>query len=136
MSDTELFHKSKPGAVHRLEVFTGTGRRRAWTAEQKAQIVGESYVGDETVSAVARRYGLTPQQLFAWRRQAIGKTEKIDAAFAPVIVDECGVAEVAPIAQAGRGAIEIAIGAATVRVAPGIDAASLQAVLRAVMAVT
>lgn len=31
--------------------------------------------------------------------------------------------------------IEIVIGAATVRVAPGIDAASLQAVLRAVKAV-
>jgi hypothetical protein len=34
------------------------------------------------------------------------------------------------------GAIEIVIGVATVRVAPGLDAASLQAVLRAVMAVT
>jgi hypothetical protein len=33
------------------------------------------------------------------------------------------------------GAIEIVIGVATVRVAPDIDAASLQAVLRAVMAV-
>jgi hypothetical protein len=31
--------------------------------------------------------------------------------------------------------IEIVIGAATVRVVPGIDAASLQAVLRAVIAV-
>jgi len=31
--------------------------------------------------------------------------------------------------------IEIVIGAATVRVAPGTDAANLQAVLRAVMAV-
>jgi hypothetical protein len=32
--------------------------------------------------------------------------------------------------------IEILIGRATVRVRPGVDAASLQAVLRAVMAVT
>lgn len=32
--------------------------------------------------------------------------------------------------------IEIVVGAATVRVASGIDVASLQAVLRAVMAVT
>jgi hypothetical protein len=35
----------------------------------------------------------------------------------------------------GSHVIEIVIGAITVRVAPGIDAASLQAVLRAVMAV-
>jgi transposase len=53
-----------------LEVFTGTGRRRTWTAEQKAQILSESYEGGEKVSAVARRHGLTPQQLFGWRRDA------------------------------------------------------------------
>ena len=70
MSDTELLHNSKAEPVHRLEVFTGTGRRRAWTAEQKAQIIAESYADGETVSALARRYGLTPQQLFGWRRQA------------------------------------------------------------------
>jgi transposase len=53
--------KSKAEPVRRLEVFTGTGRRRTWTAEQKAGIVAESYVGGETVSVVARRHGLTPQ---------------------------------------------------------------------------
>ena len=58
MSDTELLPKSKPEPVRRLEVFTGAGRRRTWTAEQKAQIVAESYEGGETVSAVARRHAL------------------------------------------------------------------------------
>jgi transposase len=62
MSDTELLPKSEP--VRRLEVFTGVGRRRAWTAEQKLRIVAESYANGETVSAVPRRHGLTPQQLF------------------------------------------------------------------------
>jgi hypothetical protein len=52
----------------RLEVFTGAGRRRAWTAEQKARVVAESYAGGESVSTVARRQGLTPRQLFGWRR--------------------------------------------------------------------
>src|SRR5260370_24397156 len=70
MSDTEPCPKAKPQAVRRLEVFTGTGRRRAWTAEQKARIIAESFEADETVSAVARRHGLTPQQLFGWRRAA------------------------------------------------------------------
>jgi hypothetical protein len=63
VSDTELLPKSKPEPVRRLEVFTGTGRRRAWSAEQKARMIAESYQSDETVSAIARRYGLTPQQL-------------------------------------------------------------------------
>jgi transposase len=57
MSDTELLPKSKAEPVRRLEVFTGGGRRRAWTAEQKAEIVAESYGGGETVSAVARHSG-------------------------------------------------------------------------------
>ena len=70
MSDTELLPKSKMEPARRLEVFTGAGRRRAWTAEQKAQIVAESYDSGETVSAVARRYGLTAQQVFGWRRKA------------------------------------------------------------------
>jgi transposase-like protein len=40
------------------------------TAEQKLRIVAESYGAGETVSAVARRHGMTPQQLFGWRRAA------------------------------------------------------------------
>ena len=60
MSDTELLPKSKVEPVRRLEVFTGSGRRRAWSAEQKGQIVAESYGSSETVSAVARRHGLDP----------------------------------------------------------------------------
>jgi len=70
MSDTELLPKSKAEreTARRVEVFTGAGRRRAWSAEQERQIVAESFESGDTVSAVARRYGLTPQQLFGWRR--------------------------------------------------------------------
>ena len=39
MSDTEFLLKSEP--PRRLEVFTGAGRRRSWTPEQKARIVAE-----------------------------------------------------------------------------------------------
>src|SRR3954451_2122618 len=48
----------------RLEVITGVGRRRRWTDEEKAWIVAESLGPASTVSAVARRYGLHPSQLF------------------------------------------------------------------------
>lgn len=136
MSDTELLHKSRPEPVHRLEVFTGTGRRRAWTAEQKAQIVAESYESGETVCAVARRHALTAQQLFGWRRTARRRADDGTAAFAPVVVEAAPQrASASQVRSDGSPVIEIVIGAATVRVAPGTDAASLQAVLRAVMAV-
>ncbi len=63
-------HKHMPEPVRRIEVFTGAGRRRNWSAEEKASIIAESYVEGETESSVARRHGLTAQQLFTWRRQA------------------------------------------------------------------
>ena len=131
MSDTELLPKSNAAAVRRLEVFTGAGRRRAWSADHKEMIVAESYSCGESISVIARRHGLTPQQLFAWRRSSRlrGKDDACRPAFAPVVVaDGAACSEAAPL-------IEIVIGAATVRVASGINAASLAAVLRAVKAV-
>jgi transposase len=131
MSDTVLLPKSKTEAVRRLEVFTGAGRRRVWSADQKDRIVAESYTCGESVSVVARRHGLTPQQLFAWRRNARhpGGDDAGGPAFAPVIVDSGAACDGAPL-------IEIVIGAATVRVAPRTDAATLAAVLRAIKVAT
>jgi transposase len=55
--------------VHRLEVFTGAGRRRSFSDEDKTRIVVELVTSGHPVSGVARRHGLSPQQLFGWRRQ-------------------------------------------------------------------
>jgi transposase len=55
--------------VHRLEVFTGAGRRRSFSDEDKARIIAEIVTSGDSVSGVARRHGLSPQQLFSWRRQ-------------------------------------------------------------------
>jgi transposase-like protein len=53
-------HMSKPraDAARRIEVFTGAGRRREWSAEQNAAILAESYAGTRSVCDVARRHGL------------------------------------------------------------------------------
>lgn len=142
MSDTKLLLKSntvsEPEPVRRVEVFTGTGRRRRWPGEQKALIVAETYEPGETVSAVARRHGLTPQQLFTWRREAQRvRAGESPVAFAPVVLERSRSRVAVPIAPSHSGsssAIEIVIGAATVRVPPGSDVATLQLVLRAVTA--
>ena len=68
MSISELMHR--PERARRLEVFTGVGRRRNWPTDEKAAIVAESYVLGKTVCGVARRHGLSPAQLFTWRRLA------------------------------------------------------------------
>ena len=135
--------KSKAEPVRRMEVFTGAGRRRAWSAEEKARIVAESYESGEPVSAVARRYALTPQQLFGWRRgtrrRDNGAADGGGSVFAPVIVEAAqGSSEttLAPARASGSPVIEIVIGAASVRVWRGVDAATLATVLGAVKAVT
>jgi transposase len=56
--------------VRPIELTTGIGRRRRWSREDKARIVVESLTGGVSVSEVARRHGLSPQQLFAWRHEA------------------------------------------------------------------
>jgi transposase len=143
MSDTELLLKSEP--VRRLEVFTGTGRRRRWSREQKAQVVAESYAGLESVSAVARRHGLTVQQLFTWRRaarqEAAAKAREPGLAFASVMIDDTQADRAAlqhstATALWQQAAIEIEIGGATVRVPPGADVGTLLAVLCTVKAVS
>ena len=52
----------------RIEVITGTARRRHWSTEQKLRIIEESFEPGETVSSVARRHGVAPNLLFRWRR--------------------------------------------------------------------
>jgi transposase len=57
-------------AVRRIELITGAARRRRWSSDEKARIVVESLRPGANISEVARRNGLSPQQLFAWRREA------------------------------------------------------------------
>ena len=55
---------------HKIEVLSGPERRRRWSTAEKLAIIQETYEADATVSLVARRHGIQPNQLFAWRRLA------------------------------------------------------------------
>jgi transposase len=141
-------HTLEPKAtgVRRLEVITGTGRRRRFSEDDKARIIEETLAPSAVISEVARRHGLSPQQLFTWRRQA--RRHRVDAnsdpapAFVPAIVD----ASTLERADSGRrrrrrgrpdhvcGIIEVEIDEVTVRIGRGADAKTVTAVLRAVKA--
>ena len=144
----------------RIELITGVGRRRRWSSDEKARILVESLKPGANISEVARRNGLSPQQLFGWRREVRepdpaaphpspagkrGRSKAIrggapgpDTApthFAPIVI----AAPVAPPALppppptgGSPGSIEIAIGDAVVRVRGQVDMVLLAAVLRAV----
>src|ERR671910_2615111 len=75
-----------PRAVRRLEVITGAGGRRRWSADEKARILEEAMAPGAVVSEVARRNGMSPQHLFTWRRQARREADAPPLAFTPVVV--------------------------------------------------
>jgi transposase len=87
-----LDHTLKPGptAVRRLEVITGTRRRRQFSEDFKAGIVEETLVPGAVVSEIARRNGLTPQQVFTWRRQA-RRPAASETESAEVCAGSCGI---------------------------------------------
>ena len=74
-------------AVRRIEVITGAGGRRRWSVDDKARIVEETLERGASVSVVARRHGLTPQQVFAWRREARQRSEDAEPRFIPAMVE-------------------------------------------------
>jgi transposase len=130
-------HMSKPGAARRIEVFTGAGRRREWSSEQKAAILAESYAGTSSVCDVARRHGLTPTQLFTWRRAA--RRQTIAAAdqspeFVPAMIEAPIFApeEQAPVEAAPLIGFEL--DDASVWVCSGADAGMVTAIIRALKA--
>jgi transposase len=141
-----LDHTLKPQDLHRLEVITGTGRRRRFSDDDKARIIEETLVPGAVVSEIARRHGLSPQQLFGWRRQArqpaSASTETSGPLFVPALV-EATLPERA-VRRRGRnrpldedrvaGIIEVEIGSVTVRVGRGADARTVTAVIRALKA--
>lgn len=63
----DTVHTAITEPMRRLEVFTGAGRRRKWSDADKARTVAEIVASGDSVCSVARRHGLSPQQLFGWR---------------------------------------------------------------------
>jgi transposase len=121
--------------VRRIEVITGDGGRRRWTVDEKARIVTETLVPGTVVSVIARRHGLTPQQLFAWRREARNRTARsadLLPGFVPAVVNlaEPLTATRSP-RRAAAAAIELEIAGVTVRVGHGARTSTVAAVIRA-----
>ena len=140
MSISEHKHMSEP--VRRMEVFTGAGRRRSWSAAEKVAIIAESYGAGDTVCAVARRHGLTPQQLFAWRRLARQSAMASPPMFVPAVVEptepeppRTTISPRRPRRRRSRSdGIELEIAGVEVRVGADAKPRTIEAVIRALKA--
>lgn len=95
-TDDRVVEDQVNGFAGRVEVMEGPSGRRTWPDEVKARIVRESLEPGVTVSEVARRHRISPQQLTQWRRAArqgrlpvsVGYDEKIgEASFVPLTID-------------------------------------------------
>ena len=130
--------------VRRLEVITGAGGRRRWSASEKTRIVEEATVPGVVVSAVARRHGMAPQHLFAWIRQARRAFPQAEGAaplFVPALVEPAPVPAPPPASRPQRSrrrdltaGIELEIAGVRVRIGPEASEAAITAVIRALKA--
>jgi len=142
----DTVHSAITEPVRRLEIFTGGGRRRKWSEEDKTRIVAEIVASGDSVCAVARRHGLSPQQLFGWRRQlresAAGHSEAEELQFVPAVVD---VVVQAPAVRGRRkaprcksepdaGTIEVEVNGVTIRAGRGADANTIAAIVQVLKA--
>ena len=134
----------------RVEVLTGPGRRRRWSAAQKSLIVSQSLEPGVKVTEVARRWQVCPQQVWGWRREAhIGgltlpsSTAPSSAlSFVPIVEAPASLplsidARETQSGQASSDAlpsIEVRLAGAVVRVGSGTNLELLTEVLRAVRA--
>jgi transposase len=120
--------------LQRVEIITGTGRRRRWSTDAKAAIVAESFAPGASVSAVARRHDISPSLLFLWRRQAMPAQvaecgdRGMPPGFVPVAITGCG----GQLPSEEQAAIEIEVGAVRIRVRGTVDRRALCEVLAAV----
>ena len=113
-------------SFRRVEVLTGTPRRRRWSDAEKAAIVAESVAPGAKSSEIALRHGLHRNQLYDWRRQfrsaAVAEAGFVASDFVPVVAENQG--------GSATAAIEIEIGGATLRVGAGVELGFLGKVLR------
>jgi len=124
-------HNGGGDTLRRIEVITGTGRRRRWDAETKSRLVAESFEPGCSVSELARRHDLSPSLLFLWRRQAAKNAKskvRGGPAFVPMVV--AGDAPAAPVVTEAC-VVEVELGDVRIRIKGPVDRSVLREVFLA-----
>lgn len=120
MSTTSSTPMPATGSLQLVEAFVErldgapVGERRRWSDEFKAQAVTAALEPGINVSALARRLGISPPQLFGWRKAFLNKQKEDVPAGAAV-----------PL-------VEIVVGDVLIRVTPDLGEAALRRLIRAV----
>ena len=146
MANASLNDGHQGGTYRRIEVITGSPRRRRWSAEEKARILAESFQPGTRVSDVAFRHGVNRGLVWSWRRQVRKREAQAEPAFVPIRIAEVAAAAASPAAlerhevpavppvaarteASTAGSIDIELGNVRVCVRGTVDTAALRAVL-------
>jgi transposase len=130
----DISDDAKDGGYRRVEVLTGPGRRRKWSDDDKARIVEETLRPGTVVADVARRWQVSSQQVFTWRRE-MRRAAVAPLDFVPIVAEPPpSMPEAAASPVGPTPSIEVKLAGAVLRVAPGTDGELLTTVLRAVRA--
>jgi transposase len=125
--------KDRP-QVSRMEVVD-TGRRRRWSAEKKLEIVEESFAVPRMAAATARRHGISPSLLFAWRKAYREGRLEGSCGFVPAVIlpdaaaEKHSEPEVPPKRRSGGRMTVVCANGRRVIVGPDVDGAALARVL-------
>jgi len=143
MPDARHQDRHDHASYRRLELITGSKRRRVRSAREKAVIVAEAFAPGANVAKIRRHHGL----LFSWRRQVrrerpgpvadVTSEKGQGLAFVPVEIEDVvgrpagsTVSDArSPTPLATAPMIEIVMSAVTVRVPTGVDATTLATVM-------
>ncbi len=137
-NDTHQDNRNDSQGYRRIELITGTARRRRWSDDERARILAESFEPGANVSAVARRHGVNGGLLHYWRNQARTRAREEAQADAPLFIpvaiakaSSAAVGETPRLLSSPGRMIEIETRGALVRVPKGVDPETLAVVLAA-----
>jgi transposase len=105
--------------------------RRSWAAWEKRAIVDEAQRTTGSISAVARRHGITPSLLFRWRRELRQPAPSAERPPAPAFVPLAlpSPAEMPHSPHESGGVVEVEWAGGRVRIAGPVDRDTIVAVL-------
>jgi transposase len=135
MSSREAIPSASTGASQRIEIITGHERRRHYTDDDKARLVGETVGPGQSVITVARRHGISASLLYRWRRAEFGVAQRARSAprLIPVHVAGPTQPDAGPVAtKQVQRLVEITLpNGCSVRVDQHVDSGALRRILAA-----
>jgi len=138
---TESARMSTPSSSRRsvVEVVTRGERRRRWSEEDRARILTEAMAPGAIASHVARRFGVSSGQFYAWRKAMLLRSAPVGvkpvlatADFAKVRLSAPTPKPTTPLPIPATGMREITLlGGALIKVDAAVDGAALGRILAA-----